>query len=101
MIMALFRPHEGMRVGRCLPVGSCTCRAYPPPRPGPMDTPEFTNEAQRRIRPLNHVPDRSQLTNGAGFPTCVTRVIDAATTAYQILQRIRMMPKRLAMSHAH
>ena len=63
--------------------------------------PEFTNEAQRQIRPLKHVPDRSQLTNGAGFPTCVTRVIDAATTAYQILQRIRMMPKRLAISHAH
>ena len=63
--------------------------------------PEFTNEAQRRIRPPKHVPDRSQLTNGAGFPTCVTRVIDAATTAYQILQRIRMMPKRLAISHAH
>ena len=28
--------------------------------------PEFTNEAQRRIRPPKHVPDRSQLTNGAG-----------------------------------
>ena len=30
-------------------------------------------------RPPKHVPDRTQLTNGAGFPTCVTRVINAAT----------------------
>ena len=36
--MGLLRPHEVMKMGCCLPVGSCTCRAYPPPPPGPMDT---------------------------------------------------------------
>ena len=38
MTMALFRPHEVMKMRSCLPVGSCTCQAYPPPPPGPMDT---------------------------------------------------------------
>ena len=36
--MALLRPHEVIKMGCCLPVGSCTCQAYPPPPPGPMDT---------------------------------------------------------------
>ena len=33
--MALLRPHEVIKMGCCLPVGSCTCQAYPPPPPGP------------------------------------------------------------------
>ncbi len=31
--MALQRPDDGMKVGWRLPVGSCTCRGNPPPRP--------------------------------------------------------------------
>ena len=29
--MALLRPHEVMKLVHCLLLGSCTCRAYPPP----------------------------------------------------------------------
>ena len=31
--LALLRPHEVMKIGRCLSDGGLTCRAYPPPRP--------------------------------------------------------------------
>ena len=40
--MALFRPHEVMKMGCCLPVGSCSCLTYPPPSPTmDMDTGHF------------------------------------------------------------
>ena len=62
--------------------------------------PEFTNEAQRQIRPLKHVPDRHPLTNGAGLLTSVPRAIIPAAVS-QIFRLIRLAPTRLALSRAH